>query len=248
MAVLVSWALNPAFVRPGPYTFKLQRGRAANDDNFVDIAETVDQAWLFDNNPIFDQIDRSTFYRVILTDGTGTVHISQSVSADMTWSRVDWRLMRDIIRKETLVQRMPGGGGTKGYLLKRRTWGDPCADCVDPSTGSILDSHCLICFGTGVVGGYYPPVEFWVILDPTVRLKKIAGDEGLVTATMETARTLAWPAPDADDVWVMAHRNRRFRIDGDIQAIARHRGVDVLLSLHLNELPLENMAFEVPTP
>lgn len=245
-AVLVVWALNPAFTEPGPYRFKLQRGRAANDDAWVDVAETVDQPWLYDHHPVFGQFEHSTFYRVVLTDGNDKQYVSQAVSMDMSWSHYDWRLMREIIRKETLVQHKKGG--TKGYLLKRRTWGDPCPECVDPRTGEIRDSHCQACFGTGIVGGYYPAEEYWVVMNPTQRLKRIMGDEGLKTVVMETVRGLAWPAPEGNDIWVQANSNKRYRINGDVVVQARHRGVDVVLNLHLEELPLSNIVYDVPTP
>ncbi len=247
-AVLVAWVLNPAWVPtvPGPFQFKLQRGRSPNDDKWADISTTTNQPWLYDYYPVLSQHDRSTFYRVILTDGTGKEWVSQAVEMDVTWGHNDWRLMREIIRKEMLVQRKKAG--TKGWLLKRRTWGDPCPVCVDPNTQAIKNSHCLICYGTGIVGGYYDPMDYWVTMNPTQRLKKIQGDEGLITAVMETVRGLAWPAPEANDIWVMAGSNRRYRIDGDIVVAARHRGVDVILDLHLEELPLSNMVYEVPTP
>jgi hypothetical protein len=244
-AVLVSWALAPSFTQPGPYQFLLQRGHASTDDQWVDISTTTDQPWLYDHHPIFGQFEHSTFYRVVLTDGNGVKYTSQPVSMDMSWSHYDWRLMREIIRKETLVQRKRGG--TKGFLLKRRAWGDPCPDCVDPNTGEIKDAHCLVCFGTGIVGGYYPADEYWVIQNPTQRLKKIMGDEGLRTVVMETVRGLAWPAPEGDDIWVQAATNKRFRIDGDVVVQARHRGVDVVLNLHLEQLPLSSIVYEVPT-
>ncbi len=244
-AVLVSWALNSAFSAPGPFTFKLQRGRAVNDDQWEDVSTTTDQPWLYDNNPVFLQHDRSTFYRVILTDGNDVPYISQAVEADQSWNHYDWRLMRDIIRKETLVQRKKGG--TKGWLLKRRAWGQACSDCVDPNTGQIKDAHCDKCYGTGVLGGYYEPLEYWVIMNPTQRLKRLT-EEGVTTGVMETVRALAWPAPEQNDVWVQSNSNRRFRIGEDIVAQARHRGIDVVLNLNLAELPLENAVYDVATP
>ncbi len=245
-AVLVAWALNPAFTEPGPYRFKLQRGRAVTDDKWVDVSETVDQPWLYDYHPLFSQHDRSTVYRVILVDGNGVEYISQATSIYQDWSHLDWRLMREIIRKETLGQHK--FGGTRGWLIKRRQWGDPCTACVDPNTGTVTNSHCEICLGTGIIAGYYDPLEYWVTMNPNQRMKRLQPDQGVVAAIIETVRGLAWPAPEENDIWVQHGTNRRFRIQPDIQAIARHRGIDVVLDLRLEELPLENVAYSIPTP
>lgn len=242
--VLVAWALNPAFTEPGPYVYTLQRGRAADDDKWTDISTTVDQPWLYDNYPVFGVQDRATFYRVILVDGRGTRYVSQPVETDMSWNHHDWRRMKEIIRKELLIQQL---AGTDGYLLKRRLFGDPCP-CNDPNTNEPSDSGCPDCYGTSILGGYYPAQEFKVVMNPTQRLRRLTGDEGLVTTVIETFRSLAWPAPAENDIWVMKATNRRYRIQPDIAEIARWRGVDVALDLRVLELPLTDPVYDFPTP
>jgi hypothetical protein len=244
--VLVSWAMNEAFAEPGPYQFTLQRGRAVNDTAWENISQTVDQPWLYDNHPVFAQHDQSTFYRIILVDGNGVSYESQAVSAYMDWSHYDWRLAREIIRKETMLQKKRAG--TAGWLLKRRQWGDPCPDCTDPNTGMTTNAHCETCFGTGVEGGYYPALEYAVTMDPSQRLRRLTNEQGLITAVMETVRALAWPAPEGNDVWVQKGSNKRYRIVDDITAIARHRGIDLVLNLHLEEVPQSSIVYQVPTP
>lgn len=243
--VQVAWVMEPAFDAPGPWTFTLERAHAASADDWRSLAETVDQPWLFDNNPELAQHDRATFYRVRLVDGDGKVHISQPVSTQNTWGHYDWRLMKEILRKESMLQRKKTGA--RGVLLKRKLWGDPCTTCVDPNTSSVLNPHCPDCFGTSFVGGYHAPLEYWLTLDPSQRMKRLQGDGGVVTAVFETARALAWPNPEGNDVWVQLDTNRRFRIGDDIAAIGRHRGVDLLLQLHLEELPQSNVVYQVPT-
>jgi hypothetical protein len=245
-SILVYWDLNEDFVAPGPYTFLLQRGRSVTDDQWVDISQTVDQPWLYDNNPIMGQHERSTFYRVILTDGRGVQHTSQPVNLFQDWNHYDWRLMREIVRKELLIQTRKAG--TTGYLLKRRWWGTPCTECVNPNTDAIQDSHCLSCYGTGIVGGYYDPLLFYMTMNPAQRMKRLTPDQGVIAAVVETGRCLAWPAPEGDDIWVQADPNRRFRINSDIEATARHRGIDLVLNVRLTELALENIVYQIPTP
>jgi hypothetical protein len=245
-SILVAWVLNEDFVEPGPYTFRLQRGRAVTDDEWDDISQTVDQPWLYDNHPVLEQHDRSTMYRVIMTDGNKVEYASQPVSIFQDWSHYDWRLMKEIVRKELLIQTRKAGA--TGYLLKRRWWGEPCTTCVDPNTDGITNSHCPQCFGTGITGGYYPPFLYYMTMEPSQRMKRLTPDQGVIAAIVETGRALAWPTPEGDDIWVQAEPNKRFRVMPDVQAIARHRGVDLILNLRLVELPLEDIVYSVPTP
>lgn len=244
--VQVAWVMDPAFDEPGPWKFTLERGRSPTDDAWEPVAETTDQPWLFDNHPVMGSHERSTFYRIVLVDGNDRRHVSQPTSFLQTWDHYDWRLMREVMRKETKLQQKKTG--SRGVLLKARVWGDPCPVCVDPETGQVKRSQCLTCYSTGYVGGYYPPIEYWLTLDPAQRMKRLQGDGGLVTTVVETARGLAWPCPEGNDIWVQLDTNKRYLIGDDIAAIARHRGIDLILQLRLTELPQSNIVYQVPTP
>ena len=244
--ILVDWALSKEFDAPGPYTVTLQRGYATNDDSFIDVAVTVDQPWLYDNSPAWPGKGLDVFYRVKLVDGEGREYVSQPASAGSHWSRYDWTIAKEIIRKEHLVLRKRAG--VKGWLLKRRLWGDICAACADPETGQINEPNCTNCYGTGIDGGYYDPLEYWVIMNPTQRLKKLDAQQGLKTQTIETVRSLAYPRPVGADVWVNAYTDQRYVVMGDVAATARHRGVDLVLNLRLEERDRSEPMYLVPVP
>ncbi len=246
--VLVMWAMGRSFTRPGPYTFTLQRGYALNDNNFVDVAITVDQPWAYDKAPIFPSKGTDVFYRVKLVTGTGEIFYSDTTQLGVDWGHYDWTIAREIIRKETLL--LYKRTGTRGWLLKRRLFGEPCTDpaCVDQVTGQILNPNCPDCYGTGIVGGYYAALEYWVTMNPTQRIKKLDVNLGVIAESMETVRALAHPSPDPNDVWVQANTNQRYIIQSDIVASARHRGVDLVLNLRLQERPTSDGIYLVPTP
>ena len=246
--VLVAWALEPDFVQgaPGPFKFRLERGYAANDDNFVPVAETTDQPWAYDNSAVLPQTGLSVFYRVLLTTGDGQEIYSQPASIGTYWSRYDFSLAKEIIRKEELVLRKRAG--VQGWLLKRRAFGEACAECTDSVTGEVTQQDCPTCYGTGVTGGYYDPIPYWVILNAGQRVKKLTPEQGLITEAIETVKALAHPRPDGGDVWVHSHTGQRFEIQGDISALARHRGIDLILNLRLKELPRSYPVYKVPLP
>lgn len=248
--VLVEWALDKAFVAgvEGPYKFTLYRGYAANDDDFQPIAETFDQPWLYDNDPVFPQHGMDVFYKVTLTANGGHIYTSQAVHATTSWNRYDWTIAKEIIRKEWLLLRKRAG--TAGWLLKRRLWGDPCSNpnCQDETTGQSFDPNCPSCYGTGVEGGFYDPIEYWVLMNPSQRIKKLDTNLGLVTSTVETVRALAYPAPATNDIWINDNTDQRYLILGDIVAAVRHRGINLVLNLRLEEEPKSSSIYNFPQP
>jgi len=246
--VLVEWALERAFITsvPGPYTFTLYRGYAANDSIPVKISETTDQPWLYDNNPVMPQKGTEVFYWVILTDGQGQTYQSQSAPITSYWNHYDWTLAKEIVRKETMLLRKRTG--TAGWLLKRRLWGDVCTLCTDPETKQIHNSQCPVCYGTGIVGGYYDPIDFMVAMNPSQRVKKLDTTQGLIAETMETVRCLAYPVPTSNDVWVRAYTDQRYYVMGDVVVEARHRGIDLVLNLRLREEARSNSIYKFPIP
>jgi len=243
--VMVSWALNREFINPGPYTFELYRMQSSNDTAPVKVASVVDQPFIYDSQPKFTQSGKDIYYIVKLIDGKRAEFWSMTATTQMYWEHHDWLLAREIIRKETMLLRKKTG--TKGWLLKRKQWGDPCPVCLDQVTQQVQNARCPTCYGTGFVGGYYAPVEFWVTMNATQRLMRLTPEQGVVAENVETVRTLAYPLVDPNDVWVHANTNSRYRVQSQIATLARHRGIDLLLSIMLEELPESSAAYLVPT-
>jgi hypothetical protein len=243
--VTVSWAMEPSFVEPGPWTFTLQRGYAPTEDAWEDIATTVDQPWLYDNRPTVNVVGTSVYYRIKLVDGNGVVYYSQVQTTSAYWTRYDWSLAKEIIRKETLLLRKKTG--VRGVLLKRRYFGERCPVCTNPTTGQVESSTCTTCYGTGIVGGYYPPFEYWVTMNATQRMRKLTAEQGVIASTIESVRALAYPVPEGNDVWVNGETNQRYYVTPDIKVIARHRGISLVLDLVLNEVPTDHVIYQFPT-
>lgn len=244
--VTVTWAMEPSFCEPGPWAFTLQRGFAPTEDQWEDIATTTDQPWLYDNRPVLNKVGVPVYYRVKLVDGNGVEYLSQVQVCQAYWQRYDWSLAKEIIRKETMLQKKKTG--VHGWLLKRRYFGDRCPVCTDPATGQVMTSNCTTCYGTGVTGGYYPGFEYWVTMNATQRMRKLTVEQGVVAATIESVRALAYPVVMANDVWVHGHTNTRYFVGADIKAIARHRGIDLIVDLVLTEVPSDHIIYQFPTP
>lgn len=244
--IAVSWSLSRTYRAAGPYKFTLYRHRTITDDKPLAVAEAIDVASLQDNSPVSGQFELALSYSVGLQDGEGGQYRSQITPIGTFWNHRDWRLAREIVRKETLLLRKKTG--SKGWLLKRRWWGDPCLTCTDTITKSVIDPTCTNCAGTGIIGGYYPPTEYWIAMSPTKRLVKLTADQGLITANSEDARCLAYPVVEPNDVWVQSYTGNRYRIQADIASIARIRGIDLVLNVQLDLLPTSAAVYGFATP
>lgn len=241
--VLVSWSLRPEFKEPGPYTYRLYRGRAISDVPEL-IAEVVDQPYLYDRRPRFANFDISTYYTVELVTAEGAIFRSDPSSYEASWNHHDWVSAREIVRQETLLLRKKGG--TKGWLLKRRHWGPPCPKCTDPNDTSTLDPNCDLCYGTGILGGYFPATEYWVLMNPTDRRVKLTPGQGVTIENIETVRGLAYPAPAEDDIWVQHNSNDRYRIQPGVKTLVRIRGVPIVLDVVIKQLGHTDAIYDVP--
>jgi len=244
--VCVSWAMSEDFSEPGPWVFVLQRGWSPTDNAWTDIATTTDQPWLYDNYPVHTQFAVAVYYRIKLTDGNNIVYYSPANPAKTHWERYDWTLAKEIIRKESMLLRKRTG--TRGWLLKRRYFGDPCPVCTDPVTGEINRSNCVTCYNTGITGGYFSPIEYWASNDPTKRMRKLDATQGIISDTTETVRALAYPFVEQNDIWANSQSNIRYFIGADIATVARHRGVDLVVNLTLKEIPNQSPIYKIEVP
>ena len=78
---------------------------------------------------------------------------------------------REIIRRKTIS--LNKFSGRKMYLLKRRSWGAHCSKCWDEALFTATDGSCTECYGTGWSGGYFTPVPFYGMLNPSPRYNEI---------------------------------------------------------------------------
>lgn len=255
-AARVSWELSPRFFAPGPYVFQLQSSPTdvSIADDWVTVgAPTTDGTSLTDSRPNREHGKaRLTGYRVLLTDGVGARHVSAPVNTlgDLDWR--DWRIGREVIRKERLRHRWQTSPA--GFLYKRRRAGPACTRCFDAATAAATDSKCPVCLGTGRVGGYYAPLPCYadVSQEETDEHRSPQG-AGMTMPAIVRGRFIGWPTPAALDVWVNASADLRYVIGGagdgaGVKVEAQIRGVPLVFTVGLRRLPPEDVAYTLPAP
>lgn len=191
------------------------------------------------------------FYRVrmIFPSQPDVVYTSFPEEASGTLSKKDWLIAREIIRKELLQQTKIDG--TQGFLLKRKKFGVACSnpDCLEWDTREITDSNCPICYGTGLVGGYYPGIPHYLTFTPGVksprRIDAGKPPRGVSSDILDDARSILYPNIDTRDVWVNAGSDERYVVDG-YDCIADIKTFELVGTLHLKLAPATDVVYSVP--
>ena len=230
---------------------------------FIDVAEESLGDWreLNTGAPVIDKcvyIDTEKhrynmvsdiWYRVraVLTDPAGIEPdvVLESMPTQLQGALTDraYLVAKAIIR--SMYKKLKKGGGQQGFLLKRKIWGDRCPTCTDFDVETVLNAHCSICFGTGIVGGYHEGIEFWLL--PSVvkgRQRKIS-EIGTQDDYDISGECVAYPWIDADDVWVDAKTNERFLITGVSHVMEMERK-PVIYNLALTKIANTDVALEIP--
>lgn len=127
-------------------------------------------------NKVRTQMDRKTFYRLttVATDAQGALKESDlrrsPPISTIEVEALDW-VWREAIRRNLWILQQ---GGERVKVFLRKQYGEACYCGMDPRTAEF--SHqpsklCLVCYGTGVKGGYDGPFDVIVGADSDAERK-----------------------------------------------------------------------------
>lgn len=228
----VEWTLSRLFVDPQPHTFTLQGAYSSTDNaEFEDIGLPVQNTYFLEDSEkrIFAQT-QDFYYRVRLVTPVRTYY-SEIISAFKNLKFRDWRLSREVLRKEVL--RHSKYTSLTGFLLKRKRYGERCTNCTDHLTEEVTDSNCPICKGTGLIYGYFTPVPAFLDLSLSQTREEMDNAQAVGTkkdVIFQNCRMLGDPVPDSYDVFVDAGSDRRFIIH-EVANAATMRGYPVVTNV-----------------
>jgi hypothetical protein len=243
------WRLVSEFNDQLPWSFQLQTGATGGQDadDWTDVGLAVENTcYAIDPDKRVYGKSQSTYYRVKLTTPNG-IYYSEPVSKSGILDSRDWRIAKEIVRKERLRFRY---SAQDGFLLKRRTTGDNCNSCLDLQTNEVTNPYCKECWGTGKQCGYfYPMACIWADLSPRTRRMHIDDQamRGTVKDIVISGRMLMLPLIDEQDVWVSRKTDDRYYIHS-IQNVAEIRGVPLVANVELRPAPFTNVIYQIPIP
>lgn len=244
--VLIEWEIEKWFVETGPWEFIVERS-ARPDDGWVEVARTTDRSWVYDVTAREVGLEVSNYYRVVLVSAenryTSDVSLAGNASAGY-----EWRITRDLVRKHVKIfNNHRGGGSTRGFLLRLPTFGEPSTN-VDPNTGEVIDPMNAEDQGTGYVGGYWPPLEVFLRINPEKLITRLTAEQGVINGVNTTALALAFPRVRAKDIWVNAVTDERYRIGGEIATTMGMGGTPIVQQLVLERLAPSHVVYTVKVP
>jgi hypothetical protein len=241
----ISWRLHRRYSLPETHTFQLQVGATGNPEatDWEDVGASFSNAFyaVDDERREFGR-NLTPHYRVVLTTDAAT-HYSTPASAYGVLPYRDWLIVREIIRKETLMYAKYTG--VEGMLLKRKRSGttpDPMAKnpsiddrpITDPMTGEIIHSGATASVGTEYLGGYYDPVPFLFSLSQEIRYEKRDDKStmGTINPMEQKGRCPAFPQLNHEDVLVDIQSDRRYFVH-KVEHAGQYRNVPVVVTCDL---------------
>lgn len=240
MQKIIHWEMKHTFRPAGSTSFYIDKSRSGGEWENV-AGPITDECTYIDVVRWNYNKDMNTFYRIRYDKGAGDWEYSIPVRAIGGWDRQEYILARELARKELLsYQKL----GLVGVLLKRREWGTVCS-CCDHDTDEPVDGQCTTCFGTGIVGGYFAPIDLTV--NPLQRSHLVdRTDQALRDDTKRLARCVAYPTLiKENDLWLDSHNGTRWVIRG-VKDATEIKGVPIIYELTMNRLPMTDVIYNEP--
>lgn len=242
----ICWEMVDTVRWPSPLHFYVDFGQPATDEwTALSATPVVDDCCTVDTCQRTWAMFATYYYRVRCILPDGTVLKSQPTPANGRLDRKDWLIAREIVRKEHLQQRKVDG--TSGFLLVRKKFGVACTACQEWDTREVTDSNCAICYGTGIVGGYYPGVLQYMTLGGKWqrRITNATPPRGTNSDITEAGRCVLYPRIDTYDVWVRADSDQRYIIDS-YEVAAQMKGLPLVAIAQLRLAPASDVVYSVP--
>ena len=242
---IVEWRLDRQFKFSNwPLQFFIEWAWPAGDWTRLNPEDPLTNTCFYvDNHKYRCSASDDIYYRVVAYDGVQE-YASRPAHTLGQLNRHTWLLARDILRKEYL--RLQKFIGTFGYLLRRREHGERCPVCTEFDIEDPVTSQCPVCYGTGIVYGYYNAYPYWIDLSGTIDRKDVEEPFGVVDNQVRQGRGVAYPRIHAWDLWVHGSANVRFivrscTIGADLQGVPL-----IYTPIELRAIPPTGIEYSIP--
>jgi hypothetical protein len=211
--VLVRWELQPTAQDLSNLKFYIYRGEADTELKALngtgiahdDIYEFMDRtAMLVDQTKVYK-------YQVkgIEFDMSGNP-VQEFVSETVSWGG-DLDIVGLYVVDEHLFL-YEHVSGTPAMVFRRRRDGTRCTNCWDKVLKRVTDSQCITCYGTGYIGGYYPPFDAWMHFYPNPKTAGVA-QTGMMQNSVSDIEFTNYPEIRVGDIIVELKPNNLWRVD-----------------------------------
>lgn len=245
--IYVSWEITPTFTPDsGSWVFHVERAQSGGEWTRLTEGDPLnDVDYYLDTTSLavrYGKIE-TIAYRVVLVDGSTEYESSPEYLADIQTAS-EWAELRALLG---YVNRQFEEGGIDGWLYRKRAWGATCS-CVDANLGAPADSECTICYGTGIVGGYWTPISYQtIILQPSQHTLLLQQALGLRDPAAEARLGPAYLTVEPDDVWLDAACGRFFKIQ-KVTPRSVYKGRPILYAMEMTGIASHSIEYQLPAP
>jgi len=243
---VVSWALVPTIEPLGQWRFDVQRSYAPQSGFETEVEGLRNQFYWIDSNPAVLSKWETTYYRIraYQVDAAGDeVPNTEVLSHPGTLNdRLSPKVLH-IIRNKQIVYRQLGIG-RESLVYKRRESGQRCPQCWDEIEQRVTTQECPVCYGTGFLGGFYPPIKVLVRYLPTTKQNTVGTQ--LQEYAYCSARVANYPKLEPRDVIYEIGQGRWWMVNVVQPTESERILVSQFLQLHL--LDPQNTEHDLPVP
>lgn len=177
-SLAVSWSFRPALDLVANYRVDISRSLSP-ESGFVVIANGIraDQFVYVDQDPPELSKWATLYYKVrayqVDSAGTEIPNTETTSTAERMNQEVSAYGMAIVRARELHFKHL--GIGRDSLVYRRRTSGQVCPQCWDPVEERVKRHDCPLCYGTGKIGGYYPPLRVLIQYRPAKRSNMVEG-------------------------------------------------------------------------
>lgn len=154
-------------------------------------------------------MDKIYYYRVRIVEFDAGKEVQSFSSDSATWEgKLD--LVGIYVVDEHLFA-LRWVYGVPVMIFKKKRDGALCPECWDTVLKRVTKSSCTSCFGTGRLGGYYPPIEAWMSFEPEPKVAQVA-DWGKRQPSQTDTQFANYPILSDDDLVLEIKPNKIWKV------------------------------------
>jgi hypothetical protein len=244
--VLVRWELEPSSQNLSPLKFYVDRSVSPNE--FEQLNAVGISAYglheLVDYSALITDLHKIYYYRVRAVEETPEGLALQTFTSGLnTWDGDLDLVSLYIVEEHLFAHRWVYG--IPAMVFKKKTDTEYCPNCWDRVLKRVTRTTCTVCYGTGKLGGYFPPIEVWMSLEPDPKAEEVT-ELKLKQHSRTQAQFTNYPLLTPDDLIVELKPNRYWKVQ--VVTYTEKNRTIVLQFPQLSAVNLTDIEYTVPVP
>lgn len=242
--VLVQWKLEPTTQNLKNLKFYVDRGESPSD--YEQIAGPLSPYGLYeyvDTTANLLDLNKVYYYRVRAAEEVNGVTKQTFTSGETTWDGNLDPVGLYVVEEHYFYLRWVVG--VPVLIYKKIHDGAYCTNCWDNILKKVTLANCQVCYGTGRVDGYYPPMEAWMSLEPDPKMEQVV-DWGIRQSSQTDILFINYPLLTPDDLVIELKPNRIFKVE-NVRYPEKNR-TTLLQMCRLNAVNQSDIEYKIQVP